>query len=137
LLVISETICETDNIRLNLGSLKPLYKGQIMPSTTIARGNSLSTFYIAPSLTPTSVTTLTTGAQTFTIPGLLTTDIVNTLGVVGNQTAGITIVESDVSSAGVLTIQFGNFTAGTLTPAAGVYYIEVIRPEGPLPVTAV
>ena len=132
-----ETICETDNIRLNLDSLKPLYKGKTMPSTTIARGNAISTFYIAPTLTPTSVTTLTTGAQTFNIAGLLTTDIINCMGVVGNQTAGIIIVEADCTTAGVLTIQFGNFTAGTLTPAAGVYYIEIIRPEGPLPVTAV
>ena len=108
-----------------------------MPSTTIARGNAISTFYIAPSITPTSVTTLTTGAQTFSIPGLQTTDVINVIGVVGNQTAGITIAESDCNTAGILTIQFANFTAGTLTPAAGVYYIQIVRPEGSLPVTAV
>lgn len=108
-----------------------------MSSTTITRGNSHETFYIQPTLTPTTVTTLTTGAQTFTVPGLQTTDIVTVVGVAGNQTAGIVIAEADVSAVNTLTIQFGNFTAGTLTPAAGVYTIEVVRLEGPAPVTAV
>ena len=51
-----------------------------MPSTTIARGNALSTFYIAPTLTPAAVLTLSSAAQTFNIPGLLTTDIVSVIG---------------------------------------------------------
>lgn len=108
-----------------------------MPSTTLARGNSLQTFYVQTSLTPTTVTTLTTGAQTFALPGLKTTDIVNVIGVTGNQTAGIVICESDCNTADVLTIQFGNFTAGTLTPAAGVYSIQIVRLDGPAPATAV
>ena len=108
-----------------------------MPSSTIARGNSLSTFYIAPSLTPTSVLTAITAVQTFTVPGLLTTDIVNVIGFNGSQTAGIIIAEADCLANNVLTIQFGNVTGGTLTPAAGVYTIQVVRAEGPLPVTAV
>ena len=108
-----------------------------MPSTTIARGNSLSTFYIAPSLTPAAVLTVVSPAQTFNVPGLQTTDIINVLGVVGAQTSGIVITEADCLTAGVLTIQFGNFTAGTLTPTAGVYYIQIVRADGPLPVTAV
>ena len=108
-----------------------------MPSTTIARGNSLQTFYIAPSLTPVAVATVTTAAQTFNIPGLLTTDIVSIIGYNGTQTAGITIAEADCLTAGVLTIQFGNVTAGSVTPAAGPYTIQIVRSDGPLPVTAV
>ena len=108
-----------------------------MPSTTIARGNAISTFYIAPTLTPAAVLTAVSPAQTFALPGLQTTDIINVISYVGNQTSGIVIAESDCLTANVLSIQFGNITAGTLTPAAGVYYIQIVRPEGPLPVTAV
>ena len=70
------------------------------------------------------------------IYGNSSTDIVNVIGVVGNQTAGITICESDCNTAGVLTIQFGNVTASPATPATGVYTIEVVRLEGPAPVNA-
>jgi len=108
-----------------------------MPSTTIARGNAISTFYIAPSLTPVSVLTYVSPAQTFNVPGLQTTDIVTVVGYNGTQTSGIIVAESDCLTAGVLSVQFGNITAGTLTPAAGVYTIQVVRPEGSLPVTAV
>ena len=108
-----------------------------MPSTTLARGNALSTFYIAPSLTPAAVLTQVSPVQTFNVPGLLTTDIVQVIGYLGNQTSGIVIAEADCLTAGVLSIQFANITAGTLTPAAGVYQIQVVRPEGSLPVTAV
>ena len=108
-----------------------------MPSTTIARGNSLSTFYIAPSITPSAVATVTTAAQTFNIPGLLTTDIIQVIGYQGSQTTGIIIAEADCLTTGVLTIQFGNVTAGSVTPAAGVYVLQIVRAEGPLPVTAV
>jgi hypothetical protein len=108
-----------------------------MPSTTIARGNAISTFYIAPSLTPAAVLTAVSPAQTFSVPGLQTTDIVNVISYAGTQTSGIVIAEADCLTAGIISIQFGNITAGTLTPAAGVYYIQVVRPEGQLPVTAV
>jgi len=108
-----------------------------MPSTTIARGNALSTFYIAPSLTPVAVTTLSSAAQTFNIPGLLTTDIIQVIGLNGSQITGIVIAEADCLTAGVLSIQFANITAGTVTPTAGVYTIQIVRSDGPLPVTAV
>ena len=36
-----------------------------MPSTTLARGNALQTFYVGPSLTPAAVATATTAAQTY------------------------------------------------------------------------
>lgn len=108
-----------------------------MPSTTIARGNALQTFYVAPSLTPSSVSANTTAAQTFTLPGLQTTDIVSVIGLNGSQTAGIIIAEADCLTAGVLTIQFGNCTASGATPASGVYTLQIVRSDGPLPATAV
>ena len=108
-----------------------------MPSTTIARGNAISTFYIAPSLTPAQVLTYVSPAQTFNVPGLQTTDIVTVIGLNGSQISGIVIAEADCLTAGVLSVQFANITAGTLTPTAGTYTIQVVRPEGSLPVTAV
>ena len=108
-----------------------------MPSTTIARGNSLKTFYIAPSLTPVAVLTAVSPAQTFNVPGLLTTDIIIVIGLNGSQVSGIVTAEADCLTAGVLSIQFANITAGTLTPTAGVYTLQIVRAEGALPVTAV
>lgn len=108
-----------------------------MSSTTVTRGNSHETFYIQPSLTPSAVSAATTAAQTFSVPGLQTTDIVLVVGLNGSQTAGIIIAEADCLTAGVLTIQFGNVTASSATPAAGVYTLQIVRLEGPAPVTAV
>jgi hypothetical protein len=93
-------------------------------------------FYIGPSLTPTSVSADTTGSQSFSVPGLLTSDYVLVQGVVGPQTAGIAVAEADVTAAGTLTIQFANVTGSSATPAAGVYVVQVIRPEGSLPANA-
>jgi len=108
-----------------------------MPSTTLARGNAISTFYVAPSITPSAVAANTTAAQTFALPGLLTTDIISTAGYTANQTTGIFVVECDCLTANVLTIQFGNITASSATPAAGIYELQIVRAEGPLPTTAV
>lgn len=108
-----------------------------MSSTTVTRGNSHETFYIQPSLTPSAVSAATTAAQTFSVPGLQTTDIVLVVGYNGSQTAGIIIAEADCLTAGVLTIQFGNVTALSATPAAGVYTLQIVRLEGPAPTTAV
>ena len=60
-----------------------------MSSTTITRGNSHETFYIQPSLTPVSVAANTTAVQTFSLPGLQTTDIVTVIGYNGSQITGI------------------------------------------------
>ena len=108
-----------------------------MSSTTITRGNSHETFYIQPTLAPSAVSANTTAAQTFSVAGLQTTDIVCVLGLNGTQTAGIIIAEADCLTANVLSIQFGNVTASSATPATGVYTIQVTRLEGPAPVTAV
>ena len=109
-----------------------------MSSTTLARGNSITTFYIGPSITPAAVAANITATQTFNLPGLLTTDIIVAQGYIANQTAGIFIVECDCLTNNVLTIQFGNVTTGSVTPAAGVYEFQIVRAENyPLPATAV
>lgn len=107
-----------------------------MSSTTVTRGNVRETFVIGPTLAPTAVAAYTSAVQTFNIPGLLTTDFVETIGAVGTQTAGILPGESDVYNNNVLSIQFLNVTNASATPAQGVYAIKVTRVEGPLPVNA-
>ena len=108
-----------------------------MSSTTVTRGNSHETFYIQPSITPASVTNGVTALQTFSLPGLQATDIVQVVGYNGNQTANIIIAEADCLAANVLSVQFGNVGAAAATPASGVYTIQVVRLEGPAPATAV
>ena len=108
-----------------------------MSSTTITRGNSHETFYIAPSLTPAAVAANISAAQTFSVAGLQTTDIVLVQGYNGTQTAGIVIAEADCLTAGVLSVQFANVTTASATPASGAYTVQITRLEGPAPVTAV
>jgi len=107
-----------------------------MPSTTIARGNALSTFYISAPLTPTAISG-TSSTQTYQIAGLQTTDLVLVQGAVGSQTAGVVAAEADCLTAGVLTIQWINASGSSATPTVGNYIIQITRPEGSLPTTAV
>ena len=108
-----------------------------MSSTTVTRGNSHETFYIAPSLTPAQVGPNTVSTQTFSLPGLQITDYIQSGGYIANQTTGIFIAESDCLTNNILTIQFGNVTASPATPASGVYEFQIVRFEGPTPTTAV
>jgi len=107
-----------------------------MSSTTVTRGNSHETFYIGPSLAPAAVAAYTSAVQTFSIPGLLASDLVMVIGAICVQTAGILPGEADCYTNGVLSIQFLNVTAASATPAQGAYAIQVTRVEGPLPTTA-
>jgi len=88
-----------------------------MSSTTVTRGNSHETFYIGPSLAPAAVAAYTSAVQTFSIPGLLASDLVMVIGAIGVQTAGILPGEADCYTNGVLSIQFLNVTAASATPA--------------------
>ena len=103
-----------------------------MSSTTVTRGNSHETFYIAPSLTPAQVGPNTVSTQTFSLPGLQITDYIQSGGYIANQTTGAFIVEADC-----LTVQFGNVLTASVTPAAGVYEFQITRLEGSAPTTAV
>ena len=109
-----------------------------MSSTTLARGNAITTFYIGPSITPVAVAANTTAVQTFNLPGLQVNDLILSYGYVANQIAGIWIAEADCLTAGVLTLQFGNNTAAPVTPTPGIYEFQIVRTETyPLPTTAV
>jgi len=77
-------------------------------------------------LSPASVANATGAEQTFTMTGLLTTDIV----VVQKPTtqAGLVIGGSRVSAAGVIAINFANVTSATITPTASeAYQVLVVR----------
>jgi hypothetical protein len=116
-----------------------------MPGTIGSRGNVLYCWMVAPTLTPASVGANTTAEQSFTINGLQVSDFVDVYywgpntTTPGPQTTGIGIANNRVSAANTLQIGFMNNTGGSLTPAAGVYYLNISRPEvsiNQLPTTA-
>ena len=105
-----------------------------MPSTTIGRGNLALTYLISISITPAAVNTVTVAEQTFTVAGLQVGDQISAVSFNGTWTNLTTIVSSRVSAANTLAITFANTTAGSLTPPAGTYLVEVNRAEFlPLP----
>lgn len=74
-------------------------------------------------LTPVAVAAAVCAEQTFTVPGLVTTDFIDVnAAATGNATAA---VSWRVSAANTLAITFSNPTAGSLTPGAGAYKILV------------
>lgn len=101
-------------------------------------GNILYNALIAPSLTPVAVAANTTAEQSFTIPGLQINDFVDVyyygtnVNTPAGQTAGIGIVNNRASAANTIQIGFVNSTGGSLTPAAGIYFMAVCRPEVPV-----
>lgn len=80
--------------------------------------------YLA-NLTPGSVSGNTSAEQDFSVAGVTTSD---TIAVAGPApTAGTGIVNVRVKSNGVVSITFGNYTGGGLTPTAGIYRIIAFR----------
>lgn len=69
-----------------------------------------------------------TAAQTFTVPGLKTSDQILKV-TPPSTTAGLAIVAASVSAADTLELVFGNFSTGALTSASGTYCVHVFRPE--------
>lgn len=107
-----------------------------MSKTTIARGNVAKFSVIAPSLTPSAVSG-TSAEQTFSIPDLLSSDVVH-VAFPGSQTAGVGIINARVSASNTLAVTFSNSTGSSATPASGVYNVAIMRCEDtPLPANAV
>lgn len=77
------------------------------------------------SITPAACAQNTSAAQTFTVTGLNTSDAVSVSGPA--ITAGLGIVGVRVSAANTLEITWGNFTGGSLTPAAGTYKVIAVK----------
>jgi hypothetical protein len=108
-----------------------------MSGTTVARGNCLRLILLGPTLTPVAVAAAISAEQAFTVTGLRTQDIIYVVASVA-QTAGIGIGNARVSANDTLQISFMNATAGSLTPAAGIYQLVVHRPENlPIPTVTV
>jgi hypothetical protein len=99
-----------------------------MPGTLLGRGNILYDFLIGVSLTPVAVAGANAVEQSFTVLGFQVGDFVDAQCTVA-QTSGIGIGNCRISAANTLTIEFVNSTAGSLTPAAGIYNVNVSRPE--------
>jgi hypothetical protein len=97
-------------------------------SIGVLNGNTYGLYLIKASLTPVEVATITSAEQNFTVAGLKVGDMVqvNPPGL----TAGASLSGARVSAANTLTLTFVNPTAGNVTPLAGVYTIQVFRPEG-------
>lgn len=76
-------------------------------------------------ITAAEVSANTTEEQTFTVTGLVTTDIVY----VNKPThqAGLVIGGCRVSAADTLAITYGNLTGSGITPTSESYYIVAIR----------
>lgn len=79
----------------------------------------------APSLTPSSVSANTSAEQDFTVTGVTTADKVIVNGPA--PTVGTGIVNVRVKSSNTVSITFGNFTSGSLTPTSGTYNIVAVR----------
>jgi hypothetical protein len=95
-------------------------------SLALGGGTALTKAVVyTPTLTPASVATITCAEQDFTVSGLTTADKVIVNGPA--PTAGTGIVNARVKSANTLSLTFVNPTAGSLTPASGIYSIIAIR----------
>ena len=98
------------------------------PDTTQAPvGNIQKIGRFAISLTPSAVATISAPIQNFAATGigLLTTDSV--VVTPPGATAGVAQAAAWVSAADQLSLQFVNPTAGSLTPPAGTYLVDVFR----------
>jgi len=92
-----------------------------------AVGNIWKVGRFAITLTPAAVATISAPIQNFagTGIGLLTTDSV--VVTPPGATAGVAQASAWVSAADQLSLQFVNPTAGSLTPPAGTYLVDVFR----------
>lgn len=103
----------------------------------VTYGNVQSTWVLTVTLTPVLITTITSAEQTFTVPGLLPGDQVSNITFQGAWVVLVDIVNTRVISANTLGVSFQNNTAGSLTPPAGSYLIEINRPLQGLAMTVI
>jgi hypothetical protein len=95
----------------------------------IITGNMQSMGVASLTLSPASVAANTTAEQTFTMPGLLASDVIVNVNKPTAQ-AGLGIVGMRVSAAGTVAITFANNTASPIVPTASqVYLVTWARPD--------
>lgn len=92
-------------------------------------GNIVKNFVGPISITPASVASATSAAQSFTsaAPGVVVGDQISAISPPSNTPAGVFPLYATVTAADTISIVFVNVTAGALTPPAGNYTIEVNR----------
>lgn len=100
-----------------------------MPSTTLTRGNILTTVVLQANLTPVAVAANSTVEQNFTVPGLVSSDQISSLFFQSAFTVNVEPVNFRVATANVLTVAYQNPTNGSVTPPSGNYFLEVNRIE--------
>ena len=103
----------------------------------VTYGNIQSSFVLTLTLTPALVTTITTVEQSFTVPGLLVGDQVSGVTFQGVWNVLMDFISYRVISNNTLAITFQNTSAGSLTPPAGVYLVEINRPMPGMAMTAI
>jgi hypothetical protein len=97
------------------------------PRAVAASGDYKGTFLQDCTLAPSALSAgPSVGEQTFTVKGLKTTDRIIYCAYQGAQTAAVAVTSARVSAANTLALTFVA-TAGTPTPASGVYTIGVVR----------
>lgn len=94
-------------------------------SSMIPRGNINKLQILSFALSPAAVGANTTAQQTFTVPGVRTTDVVISVEKPSHQ-AGLGIVGARVTAADTVGITFSNNTGAGITPTAGETYDFVI-----------
>lgn len=77
-------------------------------------------------INPASVSANSTATEAFTVTGVTTGDIVLRV-IKPTFTAGLVVVEGQVTAANEVTIQFANVTGGAINPASETYKILVLR----------
>lgn len=95
----------------------------------VITGNVQSMGVTSVALTPSIVAANTTAEQTFTVPGVLASDVCMGVSKPSAQ-AGLGIVNARVSAANTVAITFSNNTASGITPtAAETYKFLLVRPD--------
>lgn len=95
----------------------------------IITGNVQSMSVVSVTLSPALVAANTTAEQTFTVPGVLLSDVCIDVTKPSAQ-AGLGIVNFRVSAANTVGITFSNNTASGITPTASeTYKMTLVRPD--------
>ena len=103
-----------------------------MSSTTIARGNVLSSTVIQYTLASKTIAD-TSDEVSITVPDVQVGNVVFVSTGFAN-TAGVACVNARVTAANTIALDFINSTGASAVTVAGVYYLQIVKAENlPLP----
>lgn len=101
-------------------------------AVNIVRGNLTTLWGAKVALTPAAVSANTAAEQTFTVTGVLSTDVI--LANKPTAQTGLGVVNVRASAANTVAITFMNATGSTITPTSETWTFTILRPEDvPLP----